>query len=212
MTRATLAALAALASLALAAAPARAQQGNNSDNSGHYSAGSWGMRSVNELFSRVGNDVEFRSERIGCAIRGAERAWRDSVATHPQTPYQRFVSDLLTVGGATPAADSVTAALVRGAGPGTPLTQAARRLATALNGLMRDRGGCSQTPADSISGRRPDEFPEAPQWQEAIRAYQAYVRNAPDGVFSPPVPELVAIHAALQSVITRALSSPHSRW
>jgi len=203
MTRATLAALAALASLALAAAPARAQHGNHSDHSGHYSSGVWGMRSVNELFSRTGNDVVFRSARMGCAVRGAERDYRDSVATQPQTPAQRRVLDLLAINAGTPSADAVAAALARGADAGSPLGQAARRLADALSGLMRDLGGCP---------RERDEFPEAEQWRQAIKAFQDYVHDAPDSAFSPPAPELVAIHAALQSVVTRALSKPHSRW
>jgi hypothetical protein len=203
MTRATLAALAALASLVLAAAPARAQHGNHSDYSGHYSTGSFGMRSVNELFSRAGNDVVFRSARVGCAVRGAERDYRDSVATQPQTPGQRRVLDLLAINAGTPSADAVAAALAHGAGAGSPLGQAARRLADALSGLMKDLGGCSQVR---------DEYPEAAQWQEAVRAFQDYVDHAPDSAFSPPAPELVAIHAALQSVITHVLKPAHSRW
>jgi hypothetical protein len=203
MTRLGLAALAALASLALAAAPAAAQSGNVSDPSGHYSNGSFGMRSVNELFSRRGNDVGFRSARIGCAVRFAERAYRDSVARQPQTPAQRRVFDLLGINPGTPSADPVAAALAHGADPASPLGVAARRLADALKGLMTDREGC---PEDR------DEFPEAAQWQEAIKAFQAYVRDAPDLAFSPPAPELVVIHAALQEVIVRALRPPHSRW
>lgn len=206
MMRATFAALAALASLAVAAAPAGAQHGghhgNHSDHSGHISTESFGMRSVNELFGRSGNGVVFRSARIGCALRGAERDYRDSVATQPQTDAQRRVLDLLAIDAGTPPADAVAAALAHGADAGSPLGQAARRLADALNGLMRDRGGC----ADSR-----EEYPEAPQWEAAIQAFQDYVAHAPDSAFSPPAPELLAIHDALQSVVTRALAHPGAR-
>jgi hypothetical protein len=205
MTRATLAALTALASLALAATPARAQHGhhgNHSDHSGHYSTGSWGMRSVNEMFSRSGDAVVFRSARIGCAVRGAEQAFRDSVAGQPQTPEQRRVFDLLAVDSGPPAPDAVAAALAHGAAPDSPLGMAAKRLADALSGLMRDRGACSQERA---------EYPEAPQWRQAIDAFEDYVRHAPDSAFSPPAAELLAIHQALQSVIEGALRRPDAR-
>jgi hypothetical protein len=204
MTRATLAALATLASLALAASPARAQHGNHSDHSGHYNTGSWGMRSVNEMFAHNGNDdVVFRTPRIGCSLRGAERAYRDSVAGLPQTPAQRRVLDLLAINpGGTPSPDAVAAALARGASPDSPLGMAARRLATALTGLMQERAGC---PDDR------GEYPEAAQWQEAVDAFQDYVRNAPDSALSPPAPELMAIHQALLSVINRTLDHPAPR-
>ena len=206
MTRATLAALAALATLALAAAPARAQgsspgHSHRSDHTGHHNTGSWGMRSVNEMFSQRGNDVVFRNSRIGCALRGAERAYRDSVATQPQTPAERRVLELLAIDAGSPPVDAVAAALAHGADPGSPLGQAARRLADALNGLMRDRGGCSDSR---------QEYPEAPQWDAAIDAFQDYVKDAPDSAFSPPAPELLAIHQALQSVVERTLSRPHA--
>jgi hypothetical protein len=203
MTRATFAALAALASLALAASPARAQHGNHSDHSGHHNTGSWGMRSVNEMFAHNGNDdVVFRTPRIGCSLRGAEAAYRDSVATQPQTPAQRRVLDLLAINPGTPSPDAVAAALARGAGPDSPLGMAARHLATALTGLMQARAGCSEDRG---------EYPEAPQWQEAIDAFQDYVRNAPDSALSPPAPELLAIHQALLSVINRTLDHPAPR-
>jgi len=199
MTRATLAALAALASLALAASPARAQTGNHSDHSGHYITGMWGMRSVNEMFGHSGNDVVFRTPRIGCSVRGAERAYRDSVASQPQSPAQRRVLELLAIDAGSPPVDAVAAALAHGAPPGSPLALAAGRVANALSGLMQDRAGCPQQRKD---------YPEAPQWQEAIDAFQAYVRHAPDSAFSPPAPELIAIHQALLSVIDRTLDHP----
>jgi hypothetical protein len=203
MTRATLAALAALASLALAA-PARAQTGNQSDVSGPYSNGifSAGMRLENEMFSRAGNTVVFRNARTGCALRGAEQAYRDSVSPLPHTPAEQRVLDLLAVTAGTPPADAVAAALAHGADPASPLGQAARRLSDALTRLMRDRGGCAESR---------DEYPEAPQWQEAVMAFNDYVRNAPDSAFSPPAPELVAIHQALESVVTRTLARPGAR-
>jgi hypothetical protein len=203
MTRATLAALAALATLALAA-PARAQgsspgHSHRSDHTGHYVTGSWGMRSVNELFSRSDNGVVFRTAKIGCSLRGAEQAYRDSVAGQPQTAEQRRVLDLLAIDAGTPSADAVAAALAHGADPGSPLGQASRRLADALNGLMRDLGACPQERG---------EYPEAAQWQAAVQAFQDYVNGAPDSAFSPPAAELLAIHDALRSVIERTLAHP----
>ncbi|HEV7589100.1 MAG TPA: hypothetical protein VGO40_13380 [Longimicrobium sp.] len=209
MTRATRSTLAALAVLALAAAPAGAQTGNQSDITGPVITGSGpaggsflgaGLRSENELFGRAADAVVFRNARIGCAVRGAEAAYRDSVAREPQTPAQRRVLDLLAVNADRPAADpvaaAVAAALAHGADPGSPLGMAARRLADALDGLMRDRGGCAQAR---------QEYTEAPQWREAIDAFQHYVHDAPDSAFSPPAPELLAIHAALQRVVEEAL-------
>lgn len=201
MTRATLLPLAALAALALAA-PARAQTGNQSDISGPLSTGPFaGMRLENELFSHAGNAVVFRNARTGCALRGAEQAYRDSVSSLPHTPAEQRVLDLLAVTPGTPPADAVAAALAHGADPASPLGQAARRLADALKGLMQDRGGC---------GESRDDYPEAPQWQDAIDAFNDYVRTAPDSALSPPAPELIAIHDALQSVLTRALRNPHA--
>jgi len=206
MTRATFAALAALASLALAGAPASAQRGghhgNHSDHSGHHSTGSFGMRSENEMFGRNGDAVVFRNARIGCALRGAEQAYRDSVANLPLTPSQERVLTLLGAHAGTPSADAVAAALARGSDPASPLGQAARALADALSGLMRDRGGCS-------SSR--EAYDEAGQWQQAIEAFKQYVKNAPDEALSPPAPELIAIHDALQAVIDAALGNPGAR-
>jgi hypothetical protein len=207
MTRATLAALAALATLALAAAPAQAQgnspaHSHRSDHTGHHNTGSWGMRSVNELFARSGNGVVFRTAKLGCALRGAERAYRDSVATQPQTPAERRVLELLAIDAGSPPVDAVAAALAHGADPGSPLGQAARRLADALSGLMQDRAGCPDERA---------EYPEATQWEAAIDAFQDYVKDAPDSAFSPPAPELLAIHAALQRVVEGALAHPAPR-
>jgi hypothetical protein len=201
MTRATLGALAALASLALAA-PARAQTGNQSDVSGPYSSGPFmGMRLENELFAHAGNQVVFRNARTGCALRGAEQAYRDSVSALPHTPAEQRVLDLLAVTPGAPPTDAVAAALAHGADPSSPLGQAARRLADALTGLMQNRGGC---------GDSRDDYPEAPQWQEAIKAFNDYVHTAPDSAFSPPAPELIAIHDALESVVLRALRNPNA--
>jgi hypothetical protein len=66
-----------------------------------------------------------------------------------------------------------------------------------VNGLLKDLGGCSDNRT---------EYPEAGQWQDAIHAFNEYVRTAPDAAFSPPAPELIAIHEALQRVVDGALS------
>ena len=211
MTRATRISLAAGAVLALAAAPLAAQTGNQSEVTGPIVTGSGpaggsflgaGLRSENEMFGRVGDQVVFRNARIGCAVRGAANAWRDSVAVLPHTPAEQRVFDLVTANEGSPGADAVAAALARGSDGGSPLGMAARRLADAMGGLLRNRGGCSQSRQD---------YSEAPQWQEAIEAFKAYVHDAPDSAFSPPAPELIAIHAALQSVVANALRGADAR-
>lgn len=213
MTRATRSILAAAALLALAASPAAAQQVGNTDASGPILTGSGpsggsylgaGLRSENEMFGRLGDDVVFRNARIGCAVRTAVDRWRDSVAPLPRTPAGQRVFALLIAneGMAGPEVEAVAAALARGADPASPLGVMSRRLALALAGLMRDRGGCPESRRD---------YPEAPQWQEAIAAFKAYVRDAPDSAFAPPAPEIIAIHAALQSAVTGALSQRDAR-
>lgn len=213
MTRATRLTLAAAALLALAAAPAAAQQVGNTDASGPILTGSGsaggsylgaGLRSENEMFGRIGDDVVFRNARIGCAVREAVNRWRDSVANLPKTAAEQRVFDLLIANEAAPGpqVEVVAAALARGADPASPLGVMARRLAVALAGLMRDRGGCPESRKD---------YPEAPQWQEAIAAFKAYVHDAPDSAFAPPAPELIAIHAALQNAVTVALSQRDAR-
>ena len=205
MSRTILLRTLAVAALAAAAAPARAQSGNQSDNSGPNVTGSGpnggsylgaGLRTENEMFGRSGDQVVFRTPAVGCALRGAERAYRDSVAATNPSPSERRVQALL--GGAGDA-DAVARALAHGAAPGSPLGRQARELADAMNGLMRDRGAC----ADDRQA-----YAEAPQWKEAVRAFNEYVHHGPDEAFSPPAPELVAIHQALQSVVARTLSTP----
>jgi hypothetical protein len=200
----------AAACAVLAAAPARAQSGNNSDNGGFIPAGSGpqsgsflgpGLRTENELFARRQGQVVFRNVRTACALRGAERAYRDSVAATTPTPSEARVQTLLGAREGSGDADAVAAALRHGAAPDSPVGKAARTLADALNGLLRDRGAC---------GAERQDFDEAPQWQEAIRAFNDYVRTAPDEAFSPPAPELVAIHDALQSVVYRTLRNPRA--
>ncbi|HET7234591.1 MAG TPA: hypothetical protein VFJ16_31555 [Longimicrobium sp.] len=192
--------------LILAAAPARAQSGNQSDipippisGAGSGSFLGPGLRAENEMFGRNNNGVVFRNAKTGCAIRNAAQAYRDSVATAPRTPSQAQVQTLLGAldGTADPAA--VESALAHGADPASDVGRAASALANALNGLLRNRGGCSDDR---------NAYTEAPQWQEAIRAFNDYVRTAPDSMMSPPAPQLVAIHDALQSVISHALSHP----
>jgi len=211
MTRATRISLSALAALVAAAAPLAAQIGNGTDVSGPILTGSGpsggsflgaGLRSENEMFSRANDAVVFRNARIGCAVRGAANAWRDSVAVLSRAPAEQRVFDLVTAAEGSPGADAVAAALARGSAPDSPLGGAARRLADAMRGLLRNRGGCSQNRQD---------YPEAPQWQAAIEAFKAYVHDAPDSAFSPPAPELVAIHAALQAVVENALRRGDAR-
>lgn len=215
MTRVSRISLAALAALAAAAAPLAAQTGNQTDVTGPILTGSGpsggsflgaGLRSENEMFGRVGNQVVFRNARIGCAVRGAANAWRDSVQALQRSPAEQRVLDLVTASEGSPAlaslGPSITAALTHGGDAGSPFGLAARRLADAMGGLLRNRGGCTQSRQD---------YGEAPQWQEAIEAFKAFVHDAPDSAFTPPAPELIAIHAALQSVVANALSRADAR-
>jgi hypothetical protein len=203
--------LMALAALAVAGS-GQAQVGNQTDigfpgpitGSGAL-GGSYlgaGLRTMNELFARVGDQVVFRTPRLGCALRGAERAYRDSMATVAQTAAQRRVLELLAVNAGTPSADAVARALAPHADPASPLGQAAHALANALDGLMKDQGGCGDARAD---------YAEAGQWQQAIEAFQQFIHDAPVEVFAPPAPELIAIHDALQRVIGATLSDRAAR-
>jgi hypothetical protein len=201
--------LAAAAAIA-AAAPARAQIGNQSDTSGPIPTGSGpaggsflgpGLRTENEMFARTGNQVTFRNARTGCALRTAERSYRDSVAAVTPTPSEMRVQTLLGARDGAADPNAVATALAHGASPDSPLGRAAQSLANALNGLMRDRGGCADTR---------EAYDEAPQWQDAVRAFNDYLRTAPDDAFSPPAPELVAIHDALQSVVYHTLRNPNA--
>lgn len=193
----------ASAALLLAAAPARAQVGNQTDvpipTIGGAGSGSYlgpGLRTENELFARAGHTLVFRNAKTGCAVRNAVQAYRDSVANAPRTLSQARVQTLLGALDGSPDLAAVQAALAHGADPASPLGRLAGALANAVNGLFRNRGGCSDDR---------DAYDEAPQWQEAIRAFNDYVHNAPDSAFQPPAPELVAIHDALQSVVYQAL-------
>lgn len=187
------------AALVLAAVPARAQSGNQSDIpptiGGGAGGGSFlgpGMRTENELFADLGRRTVFRSARLGCALRTAESAYGDSVRSTPRTPAELAVFTLLGVLPGIADQTAVEVALAHGAAPGSEPGRAAARLAAALNGLMRPQCGCVE---------KRDEYVEAPQWKEALRAYNAYLRVAPDGFFAPPAPELIAIHTALQHVV-----------
>jgi|GEM_PF-1659416 len=199
----------AAAALAAGALPAAAQTGNQSDipitpisaaGGGSYLGP--GLRTDNEMFTRTsGGNTFFRNAGIGCQVRTAEQAWRDSVAAAPRTPSEARVQILLGAIPGPPQVDAVAAALAHGADPASPTGRAARALAEALDGLYVDRCGCVE---------RREEYVEAKPWQEAIRAFNEYVRVAPESAFAPPAPELVAIHAALQRVIFAALHRPRA--
>jgi hypothetical protein len=188
----------------LAAAPAAAQSGNLSNitfpnitgsgpNGGSFLGA--GLRTVNEMFAVGRNDaVEFRNGRVGCAARGAARAYRDSVAQVPRSQAQARV-DALLIGSTGP--EAVAAALSHGADAGSPLGRLSRALADALNGMLRPREGCGGAVGD---------YPEAEQWERAIRAFNDYVKGAPDQAFSPPAPELLAVHQALNFVVEHTLA------
>lgn len=201
--------LAVSAALVLAAAPAGAQIGGNTDigppvisTAGGGSYLGPGLRTENEMFVGSGDEVMFRSAAIGCAVRTAERLFGDSLATAPRTASQLRVQTLLGLVEGTPDPAAVAASLAKGADPASPLGQASRALADALVGLMRDRCAC-------VDER--DQYTEAPRWREAIRAFNHYVRTAPDSAFAPPAPELLAIHDALQTVVWRTLATRRGR-
>jgi hypothetical protein len=204
MARIRLLPLLAAAALLAGALPAAAQSGNQSDipitpisGAGGGSYLGPGLRTDNEMFTRTsGGHTFFRSAGMGCQLRTAEQAWRDSVAAAPRTPSEMRVQILLGALPGPPQVDTVAVALAHGAAPASPTGRAARALAEALDGLLVNRCGCVE---------RREEYVEAKPWQDAIRAFNDYVRIAPESAFSPPAPELVAIHAALQQVIFATL-------
>lgn len=211
MTRATLSTLAALAALALAAAPAAAQSGTGSNTTGPIITGSGpaggsyqgaGLRSENELFGRARQATVFRNAALGCAARATARSFVDSLAGRSETLARARVRTLMGIYEGTPPLDEVAAALAHGAAPSSPLGVASRRLAVAVDGLLRNRCGCP--------GSR-EEYPEAPQWQEALRAFNAYVHDAPAEALAPPAPELLAIHEVLFTVVKGTLRLADAR-
>jgi hypothetical protein len=208
--------LAAAAFALLAARPALAQFTTDNDfplpiGGGGPFAGSFlgpGLRTENELFRRMGERVTFRTPRIGCAVRGAAEAYADSVRRVARTPAEARVDSLLFAAEGsdrTALAARVAAALARGADPASPAGEHARELADALAGLFQNRGGCTFDDPDGDDEE--DEYPEAAQWYQAIKAYNDFITDAPDQVFAPPAPELLAIHDALQRVIYAALGA-----
>lgn len=179
---------------------AAAQGGNQSDigfpsvtGSGALGANMSGpgLRGVNELFARDSRATRFRNATVGCSVRTAARAYRDSVAGVPRDPRSAAV-DALLAGSPSADAAAVAAALSRGAPAAAGETRA---LADALHGLYDPRTGC---PDDAR------EFAEAPRWEEAIRMYRELLAALPDEALAPPAPELLAVHGALQSVLVRS--------
>ena len=206
---------AALLALALAL-PAGAQSGNGSDATGPNVTGSVpDTHMTNSMFADLPTRTEFRNRDLACRLRQAEDAQHDSLqslfaqadrdpslaARDPALAAKRQVEALLYGPGAGdgqalgPAATAVADALARRRGGGF-VDQAGRTLARLLDGLMRNRGGCSQ---------RRSDYDEAEQWKDAIRAFNDYVRSAPDEVFAREPGELTAIHDALLRVIDTAL-------
>jgi hypothetical protein len=188
------------AAMLLLPALAVAQAGNQSDigfpntTGSGASGGSFagpGLRTVSDLFSREGQGTRFRSSGIGCAVRTRARAYADSVAAVPR-PVRIAAVDALLAG--SPSADpaAVAAAL---AGRAPRAREEARRLADALRGLYAPPSGCPD---------RTRDYPEAGRWEEAFRAYRAFMRVLPDEALAPPAPELLAVHDALREVLPRS--------
>jgi len=194
----------ALAAAALLAAPALAQSGNQTDPpfnpppgaiSGSYLGP--GARFESELLLRVGNRVGFRDAAAGCAARRSVLAWSDSTARRTRTGAEHRVDLLMTrsTGGAA-GVEAMAAALRGGTGYDSPTGQAALELASALDGLFLWRCDC---PAEV------EDYTEGGQWARAINAYGALLDVAPPALFSPPPPELLAIHDALRDVLGHTL-------
>ncbi|HYJ78247.1 MAG TPA: hypothetical protein VEW03_01490 [Longimicrobiaceae bacterium] len=194
-----LALAAALAALA-AAAPVRGQTGNASD----------APAPPPPTFLR--NDVALSPRFLAdlradvCAVGSAIDAYRDSVsrsvsADSVRRDAERRVMELLaadSLQGAS-AVRAVADALAGPYGDESPVGRAARRVAEALIGLLQPRGGCVVEPAE----RREQGRREAERWTRALRAYSDFIEAAPPSLFSPPAPELLALHDALEDVMGR---------
>jgi len=189
---------------ALLAAPAIAQSGNQTDTppppppggiTGSYFGP--GARFESELLLRVGNRTGFRDAAAGCAARRSILSWSDSTARRVRTGAERRVDLLLTraTGGAAEV-EAMAAALRGGTGYDSPTGQAALELARALDGLFLWRCEC---PAEV------EDYTEGSQWARAINAYGILLEVAPPALFSPPPPELVAIHDALGDALGHTL-------
>jgi hypothetical protein len=129
-------------------------------------------------------------------VRNAERDFRESLASKQLSPGEEQAYAVMGARPGTGSQSALAAVLGRGADAGSPFGQAAQALSKAVDGLLKDLGGCSD---DRKS------YGEAGQWQEAIHAFNEYVRTAPDAAFSPPPAALIAIHDALQRVVDGAL-------
>jgi hypothetical protein len=193
----------ALAAL-LAAPPAGAQTGNQTDIPPPAPPGGLGgsylgpgPRFENEFLVRDGQRVLFRRASAGCVVRRTAQRWYDSTAHVRRTGAEYRVETLMTrASGGDAEVEALARILRAGAGPESPTGRAARELAESIDGLLLWRCECPP---------RREDYTEAEQWDRAIRAYSAYLAVAPDAVFSPPSPELRAVHDALSGVIGDAL-------
>ncbi|HYW09716.1 MAG TPA: hypothetical protein VE913_22320, partial [Longimicrobium sp.] len=100
----------------LLATGAAAQGGNQSDIGFPIITGSGavggnmsgpGLRAGNALFARDSRSTRFRNATVGCSVRTAARAYRDSVAGVPRDPRSAAVDALLA---GSPSADPAAVA------------------------------------------------------------------------------------------------------
>jgi hypothetical protein len=208
-----------LAAALLAAAPLGAQP-FDSDVTGALPTGSGiaGMgypgvyfRDVEgALFRRVDGRSAFRTRAVADAVTGegaaatqaacagtldAPREWGDSVRIAPAA--QCALCTTLTRDGIDNEAARRLLHALRGGRPGTP-GDAAEVLVAAIAGLARAETSFLDERQRHVAGGR---------WEQAFRAYEAYLDQAPAEVLDPPAPELLAIGAVLGRLVDAGLDA-----
>lgn len=162
------------------------------------------------LFRRVSGRTAFRTRAIADAVLGEAAAaygeacsgtlhrprdWADTVVL--PVAEQRLLCGLLR----HPGLDSDEArrilAVLRACIPGHP-GDPAEVLVSALAGLARVEPAFVDERQRFIAGAR---------WQEAFRAYEAYLDAVPDAALDPPPPELVLVGAMLDRLVDAGLQA-----
>ena len=205
----------------LAAAPLHAQETFRSDVTGPIVTGSGvaGMgypvvpvRDIeNALFRNVNGRSAFRTRAVADAVASqaaeAQRAacsgtlqrpasWRDSLALPVDA--QRIVCGLLAKPGMDTDEARRVLAVLRGGLEGLPGGDAADALVRALAGLTSEELRFVDERQRFVAGAR---------WEEAFRAYDAYLEVVPAEALDPPPPVLVVIGALLEQVVEAGLAA-----
>lgn len=197
-----------------AAAPAAAQTGGASDVTGPLITGSGvtgssstpGLSLLHPVFMDVDGRTTFTSRDVGCQVRADVESLVRRQADGRLAPLvppgprdyrgaEAAVWSLLL--GAPPESDKTRVWHALAGERSTPEQRVKTdSLVVALIGLARDHEECPDPEAPPADARH---------WARAVRAYEAYLRDAPDDVMARRPGELVAIHTFLTPVMENAI-------